>query len=72
VGLLALIVAAVLAAGAPEGGACVLELRAFEDGSGSLFCAGRQRPVGRIDAETGRVDLWTPGAGAQTGLTTIR
>jgi len=34
---------------------CGLEIRAYEDGSASLYCDGKRRPFAAVDAETGRV-----------------
>jgi hypothetical protein len=34
---------------------CGMEIRAYDDGSASLYCDGRRKPFAAIDAESGRV-----------------
>ena len=34
---------------------CGIEIRAYDDGSASLYCDSRERPFGAVDAESGRV-----------------
>ena len=36
---------------------CALRIQVFEDSSARLYCAGAIAPIGRIDAESGRVRL---------------
>jgi hypothetical protein len=39
---------------------CVVEIRAYDDASASLFCEGRRKPFGSVDAETGRIRFYIP------------
>jgi hypothetical protein len=39
---------------------CGVQIRAYEDGSASLFCEGRRQPFGSVAAETGRVRFFLP------------
>jgi hypothetical protein len=34
---------------------CGLEIRAYEDGSASLYCDGKAKPFAAVDAESGRI-----------------
>jgi hypothetical protein len=34
---------------------CAVEIRAYDDGSASLYCGSRQRPFGAVDAESGSI-----------------
>jgi len=34
---------------------CGIEIRAYEDGSASLYCDGRAKPFAAVDAESGRI-----------------
>jgi hypothetical protein len=34
---------------------CALEIRAYQDGSGSLYCEGKVKPFAALDAESGRI-----------------
>jgi hypothetical protein len=38
---------------------CRVTVRAYEDGSASLYCEGEAAAFGRIDAESGRVRIST-------------
>ena len=42
----------------PEAGK--VAIRAYEDGSANLYCDGRQKPFGAIDAESGKVRFFIP------------
>jgi hypothetical protein len=44
----------------PWGSRCAVELRAYEDGSASLYCQGSPRRFGTIDAESGRTRVRWP------------
>jgi hypothetical protein len=62
VGLTAAGAATALAAGtdtyperAPFTKRCGVEIRAYDDGSASLYCDERQRPFAAVDADSGRI-----------------
>jgi hypothetical protein len=44
----------------PWSSRCEMEIRAYEDSSANLYCHGRRKPFGAIDAETGRVRFFIP------------
>ena len=44
----------------PWSGRCKVAIRAYEDGSANLYCDGRQKPFGAIDAESGKVRFFMP------------
>jgi hypothetical protein len=44
----------------PWSGRCKVAIRAYEDGSANLYCDGRQKPFGAIDAESGKVRFFIP------------
>lgn len=66
----AILLAAALARGRPDfdprtalppwGHRCRVAIAAYEDGSASLYCAGRKRRFATIDAETGRIRMRMP------------
>ncbi|MBA2240004.1 MAG: hypothetical protein H0W09_01970 [Solirubrobacterales bacterium] len=37
---------------------CAIEIRAYEDGSASLYCGERLRPFAAVDAESGRIRFY--------------
>jgi hypothetical protein len=39
---------------------CGVQIRAYEDGSASLFCDQRRTPFAAVDGETGRVRFFLP------------
>ena len=39
---------------------CSISMDAYEDGSASLYCEGRKRRFGTIDAESGRIRIRIP------------
>jgi hypothetical protein len=39
---------------------CRVSIAAYEDGSASIYCAGRRRRFGVVDAESGRIRMRTP------------
>jgi hypothetical protein len=48
------------AAPPPWSGRCKVAIRAYEDGSANLYCDGRKKPFGAIDAESGKIRFFMP------------
>jgi hypothetical protein len=44
----------------PWSSRCKVAIRAYEDGSANLYCDGRQKPFGAVDAESGKVRFFIP------------
>ena len=44
----------------PWSSRCKVAIRAYEDGSANLYCDGRQKPFGAVDAESGKIRFFMP------------